>query len=69
MPPMRCDSGIPTGTLHRYRRFPFSARSGGRDTEGERFYGAFGGLSGVRRRMSISTAFVESAVNETLSKL
>ena len=58
-------SGFPTGTLYQYRRFPFSAEV---DTEGGRFYGAFGGLDRVRRRVSISTAFVESAVNETLSK-
>jgi len=35
---------------------PVFGGSGGRDTEGGRFYGAFGGLSGVRRRMSILTA-------------
>ena len=68
MPPMRCNSGFRTGTLHRYRRFPFSAEVEAATLRADGFCGAFGGLSGVRRRLSISTAFVESAVNETLSK-
>jgi hypothetical protein len=63
--PMGYDSAFP-GNAPPVQMFPFSAEVE-YYIEGEWFYGAFGDLSGVRRRISISIAFNPPSPSEAQS--